>query len=332
LSAKAESGNNLLFGDDGNDELYTSGIIDDFIGLYYSPNSNNTLNGGAGDDRLHAEYSSGNNLLNGGDDNDSFYLSSTDSAPSSLVTQTVDGGKGDDLLSVDYTLARGGITTTINATTNIREITAGAYRVSYNNIERLNISGTAYNDLIVGSDSNDTLSTGDGGNDTIDGGTGDDTLNGDGSIGDNLLSGGDGNDYISGSTASGKNTLIGGNGNDYLIGGNDNDSLIGGDGTDTFAFNSYNGGIDTIYDFNATNELIQVSATGFGGGLSSGSLFANQFTIGTSATTSEERFIYDSATGGLFFDLDGSASGFTQVKFAQLSAGLSLTENNFVVV
>ncbi|MEH1823733.1 MAG: hypothetical protein V7L31_32475 [Nostoc sp.] len=117
-----------------------------------------------------------------------------------------------------------------------------------------------------------------------------------------------------------------------LTGGFGNDTLIGGSGTDTFAFDSYNGGADTIDDFNATNELIQISAGGFGSGLSSGSLKTSQFTIGTSATTSAQRFIYDFSTGALFFDQDGSASGFTQVKFAQLSAGLSLTEKNFVVV
>ncbi|MBW4458229.1 MAG: hypothetical protein KME55_39645 [Nostoc indistinguendum CM1-VF10] len=87
-----------------------------------------------------------------------------------------------------------------------------------------------------------------------------------------------------------------------------------------------------IDDFYATNELVQVSAAGFGGGLSSGTLFANKFTIGTSATTNQERFIYNTATGGLFFDLDGSASRFTQAQFAQLDTGLSLTEKNFVVV
>ena len=111
-------------------------------------------------------------------------------------------------------------------------------------------------------------------------------------------------------------------------------SLYGGTGIDTFAFTNYSEGLDRIYDFNATNELIQVSADNFGGRLSSsiGSLQASQFTIGTSATTSDQRFIYNNATGGLFFDQDGSAGGFTQVKFAQLSVGLSLTENNFVIV
>ncbi|MEH1848583.1 MAG: calcium-binding protein, partial [Nostoc sp.] len=285
---------------------------------------------------------------------------------------TIDGGKGDDVLFVDYSNATGGITTTFNATTNIGAITAGTSRVSYKNIERLNISGTAYNDNIVGSNGNDTLGGVNAyGNDTIDGGAGDDRLivdyssgnnllsGGDGndtftvslssgkntliggngndrlivdySSGDNLLSGGDGNDTLTASGAYGKNTLIGGNGNDYLTGGSGNDSLYGGTGTDTFAFNDYSGGVDQLYDFNATNELIQVSAAGFGGGLSISSLQKSQFTLGTSATTSNQRFIYNNITGALFFDQDGSASGFTQVKFAQLSAGVTLTINNFVV-
>ncbi|MHC5720872.1 MAG: calcium-binding protein, partial [Nostoc sp.] len=87
-----------------------------------------------------------------------------------------------------------------------------------------------------------------------------------------------------------------------------------------------------LYNFDATKDRIQVSAHGFGGGLSTHSLKADQFTIGTSATTSNQRFIYNNITGALYFDLDGSAHGFSQVKFAQLSAGLSLTQNNFVVV
>ncbi len=169
-------------------------------------------------------------------------------------------------------------------------------------------------------------------NNTLNGGTGDDNLNASNSKGNNLLDGGAGNDYISASSAFGKNTIYGGSGNDILIGGFGNDTLYGGTGTDTFVFNSYSQGVDSIYDFNATNELIQVSAAGFGGGLSSGSLKTSQFTLGTSATTSNQRFIYDNVTGGLFFDLDGSASGFTQVKFAQLSTGLSVSVNNFVVV
>ena len=76
----------------------------------------------------------------------------------------------------------------------------------------------------------------------------------------------------------------------------------------------------------------QVSAGGFDSGLSIGSLHTSKFTIGTSATTSEEQFIYNGITGALYFDQDGSIDAFTQVQFAQLSPRLSLNEKNFVVV
>ncbi|MBN3959924.1 calcium-binding protein [Nostoc sp. NMS8] len=278
LSARGSTGDNLLSGGDGNDSLDISGnYLYDSPYVYSDsrPSGNNTLEGGAGDDSLSVSDSTGDNLLSGGDGNDSFNLitNSVDTDLSDLVIQTVDGGNGNDSLFAIYNFTAGGITSTFNATTNTGSITVGIYRVNYNNIEQLNISGTAYDDLIVGS-----------------------------------------------------------NGNDTLTGGNGNDSLYGGDGTDTFSFYNYNGGVDTIDDFNAANELIQVSSASFGGGLLPGSVLASQFVIGTSATTSNQRFIYNNTTGGLFFDQDGSASGFTQVKFAQLSAGLSLTENNFVVV
>ncbi|MEH2141289.1 beta strand repeat-containing protein [Nostoc sp.] len=500
LRAEYSTGNNLLSGDEGNDYLSISGYLIEYSSfeVFDASSGNNTLNGGAGNDTLRAEYSTGNNLLSGGDGNDSFYVNtkSSDTAPSNLVTQTVDGGKGDDLLrvdysratkgmistinpttntgsitvginsvsyknierlnisgtayddnivgsngndtlsggvsgkdtidggkgddllSVDYTNATGGITTTFNATTNIGSIRAGTNLVSYKNIEELNILGTAYDDNIVGNNGNDTLSTGSGGKDTIDGGKGDDVLYVDysgatggitttfnattkigsitagtygvsyknieglnitgtnyddnivGSNGNDTISGGyydsdndtiiggagddrlniDGNNYLSGSgnhlldggdgndtlTASqaydAKNTLIGGNGNDILIAGKGNDSLYGGSGIDTFVFNTYDLRSDTgnrVYDFNATNDVIGIS--NFGGGLSTGSLSANQFQIGASATTSDQKFIYNNITGALFFDQDGTG-GSTQVQFAQLSPGLALTNNNFVIV
>ncbi|MCC5667339.1 hypothetical protein LC653_26530 [Nostoc sp. CHAB 5784] len=383
LRAEISTGNNLLFGGDGNDNLSISGIVSETSGGdFYDPSSgNNTLYGGTGDDTLRAEISTGNNLLSGGDGNDSLYLStsSPDTVRSYLVTQTVDGGQADDLLSVDYSNATGGITTTFNATTNIGSMTAGKYKVSYKNIERLNISGTDYDDLIVGSNGNDTLSTGGGnlistsngdvlstggsGKDTIDGGNGDDllsvdyrsnatagitsTFNASTNIG-SIMAGMNQVSYknIERLNISGTNyddLIVGSNNNDTLSGGSDgNDTLYGGAGSDIFAFNYYYSfyeSVASLYDFDATNELIQISAYKFtyvfydsGLRLSPGSLSASQFTFGTSATTIAQRFIYDNVTGGLFFDPDGSASAFTQEKFAQLSAGLSLTENNFVVV
>ncbi|WP_414574220.1 hypothetical protein [Nostoc sp. CCY 9925] len=50
---------------------------------------------------------------------------------------------------------------------------------------------------------------------------------------------------------------------------------------------------------------------------------SNQFKIATSANTTTQGFIYNSTTGTLFFDQDGSAGEFTKVQYAQVSAGLA---------
>ncbi|MEH2202711.1 MAG: calcium-binding protein [Nostoc sp.] len=320
------AGNNLLSGGYGNDYLSISGY-ESFSYPDYDYNSRssdkNTLNGGAGDDNLNASGSTGNNLLSGDDGNDNLSISGyyeggnyQDYDSRSSGKNTLNGGAGKD------TLSAGG-------STGDNLISGG------DGNDYLSISGYfkyTPSDPYSPRDVSITYDSRSSGNNTLNGGTGDDNLNASNSKGNNLLDGGAGNDYISASSAFGKNTIYGGTGNDILIGGFGNDALYGGTGTDTFVFNSYNKGVDSIYDFNATNELIQVSAAGFGGGLSPGSLKTSQFTLGTSATTSNQRFIYNSATGGLFFDLDGSGSGFTQVKFAQLSTGLSLSVNNVVIV
>ncbi|MEH1816335.1 MAG: calcium-binding protein [Nostoc sp.] len=306
LNITATDYDDYLVGSNGNDTLR-------------SGNGNDTIDGGAGEDFLDISLSTGNHLLNGGSGNDSLQaLSSIEDEFGNYVKGSVSG---------DNTL-NGGVGNDI-----------------------LYVSGSADENLLDGGDGNDFLSVSSDsdGQNTLNGGVGDDTLDVSSSTGNNLLDGGDGNDSLIASYALGNNTLQGGSGDDTLrggigdaiiIGGKGNDRLFGEGGTDTFVFSSFDEGLDLIRDFGAVNEpneLIQVSAGGFGGGLSAGVLKASQFTLGESATTSTQRFIYNSTTGALFFDQDGSAGEFTQVQFAQvqfttLSAGLSLTNNNFVVV
>ncbi|MEH2126550.1 calcium-binding protein [Nostoc sp.] len=408
LDTSGSTGDNLLFGGDGNDFLYistpsntrstyppaTSDLVtqtadagkgDDLLSVDYTfatggiiSTFDATTNIGsitAGTNRVSYKFIERFNILGTAYDDNIVGNSSNDRlSTGSGGKDTIDGGKGDDVLSVNYTFATGGVTSTFDATTNSGAITAGNDRVNYKFIERFNISGTAYDDNIVGSNGNDTLSLGydgnNGGKDTIDGGKGDDVLfsyyyysdvsNTEGitSTFDATTNSGSitlGNNRVSYKNIEGLNiigtfrpdNIVGSNGNDTLSGGygyndssfyhelSDNDTLYGGDGIDTFFFHSINNnneeGIERVYDFNATNELIQVSAD-FGGGLSRGSLKTSQFTLGTSATTSNQRFIYDFTTGALYFDSDGSVGGFTQVQFAQLSPGLTITEKNFVVV
>ncbi|MDZ8108053.1 MAG: calcium-binding protein [Nostoc sp. DedQUE12a] len=321
LSASGSKGNNLLNGGDGNDTLSISGYYQE---ISYSDNydsrstGNNTLNGGAGNDNLSASGSTGDNLLDGGNGNDtlsisSYYASSSSSdlySPRGIYEEynsrsdgnnTLNGGIGDDKLSVSG--SRGDNLLNGGDGNDTLSISSGYYNSGY--IDYYDDYGN-----YIGSYSYEYDSSSYGKN-TLNGGAGNDSLS-DG-LGSSLLDGGDGNDILTCDSGG-------------------FDSLIGGSGIDTFVFNSFNQGSDRIYDFNTTNEVIQVSATGFGGGLSAGVLSASQFTIGTSATKSSQRFIYNSTTGALFFDQDGSAGTFTQTQFALVTAGLSLTNNNFLVV
>jgi Ca2+-binding RTX toxin-like protein len=138
-------------------------------------------------------------------------------------------------------------------------------------------------------------------------------------------------------------SLIGTKYNDVLIGFGGNDKLTGGAGADRFRFYSASEGIDKITDFNPATEKIELYQAGFGGN----SLYwqwnntdptkqfdkllsPGVFQLGSSASNSDHRIIYNSSTGDIFFDPDGTGSQ-AQVKFAQLTAGLNLNNTNFTV-
>ncbi|ODH00675.1 hypothetical protein A4S05_03805 [Nostoc sp. KVJ20] len=319
-----------LVGSNGNDTLRPG-------------NGNDTVDGGAGDDFLNISLSTGDHLLNGGNGNDSLQAFSYIYDEFGNYVQgsisgdnTLNGGAGDDILNV-YGSTGDNLLDGDDGNDLLSAVNTSGENTLKGGVgnDTLGISGSTGNNLLDGGDGNDSLiASGASGNNTLKGGVGNDTLDGSFSAGNNLLDGGDGNDSLIASSSSGNNTLKGGNGDDTLRGNYGNDSLYGEGGTDTFVFDTFfnEGGFNLIRDFDATNELIQVSAAGFGGGLSAGVLKTSQFTLGESATTSSQRFIYNSTTGALFFDQDGNAGAFTQVQFAELSTGLSLTNNNFVVV
>ncbi|MFM7788426.1 MAG: M10 family metallopeptidase C-terminal domain-containing protein, partial [Microcystis panniformis] len=134
------------------------------------------------------------------------------------------------------------------------------------------------------------------------------------------LVGGDGNDSLIGNTGNnqldggtGNDSLTGGLGNDTLIGGLGNDTLTGGGGADRFVYNDSLQGADTITDFNsaAGQDIINVSAAGFGAGLVVGNLPGSRFVANSTGTATNvtQRFIYNSSNGQLLFDPDGNTSG-----------------------
>ncbi|MBD2517377.1 FG-GAP repeat protein [Nostoc sp. FACHB-973] len=166
-------------------------------------------------------------------------------------------------------------------------------------------------------------------NDVINGQGGNDIING--NNGDDLLRGGEGDDI-----------LIGGQGNDTVVGGKGNDVLIGGVGADFFAYNSDGEfttavfGQDTITDFNSSEgDKIVLDKTTFSAITSAvgiGFSNTNDFQITNLAGTSTATIVYDSVSGQLFYNQNGSAAGFgSGGLFATLTGAPTLTASNFLL-
>ena len=130
------------------------------------------------------------------------------------------------------------------------------------------------------------------------------------------------------------NILNGGAGADRLHGGTGNDSLTGGTGADYFAFDTLLSAftnVDKITDFDVTDDAFQLDDDVFTQAGAVGTLSTNAFHTGTAAHDGDDRIIYDSATGNIYYDADGNAAR-AQVLFAQINSGVALTNSDFFIV
>jgi len=132
----------------------------------------------------------------------------------------------------------------------------------------------------------------------------------------------------------GANELKGGAGNDILEGGIGNDTLTGGIGHDIFQLK--NSSQDTITDFLVGDDTIQLENSVFTRLTTTdltetGVLNAGNFNIGAAAADVNDYVIYNSDTGALFYDTNGSDSG-GATQIALLGAGLALTHADFFVI
>ena len=350
-------GNDSLLGTMWNDRISGLGGNDTITGLTGA----DTLNGGDGNDSLYGGDGNdaltsglGNDLIDAGLGTDRGYFTGTTAATVNLllITAQVTGYGTDTLLGVEH-LSTG----------------SGNDRLTGNNLGNSLISGAGSdtvnggsgNDSLYGGDGNDSL-TGGIGNDRIDGGAGIDRAYFTGTVGatvdltlttaqntghgtDTILnvehvSSGTGNDRLTGNTlgnslisGDGNDALSGGIGNDALYGGAGNDLLTGGTGKDAFIFNATLGGgnVDNITDFSVIDDTIRLDDTVFAGlfaGTLGGSAFAANLT--GNAADAQNRLIFETDTGRLYFDADGSGA-LARVHFATLAANLALTNADFFV-
>ncbi|NJD06655.1 MAG: hypothetical protein FIA97_09175, partial [Methylococcaceae bacterium] len=131
--------------------------------------------------------------------------------------------------------------------------------------------------------------------------------------------GNDGNNAILGNT--GRNKLDGGLGNDLIAGGGGSDKLKGGEGADLFVFDGSKG-VDIVSDYASGTDTLGLDGDKFakldadGNGRVDGDFFVSG--AGAKPQDGDDYLIYDSKSGILWFDDDGSGGG-KAVKVAVLS-------------
>ncbi|MES0123222.1 calcium-binding protein [Mesorhizobium sp. C420B] len=293
----------------------------------------------------------GADTMTGKEGNDTYYV---DNAGDKVV-EAVGGGNDKVFTSVSHALSAGSQVEFL-ATTNPSGTTA------------INLTGNEFAQTILGNAGANIINGGAGAN-TINGLGGADTMTGKGgndiyyvdNAGDKVIEAvGGGNDRVfttvSHALSTGSQiellaarypsdtTAINLTGNEFAqsIQGNAGanvinglggaDILTGNGGNDTFMFNSAlgAGNIDKVTDFNKLQDKIHLDDAVFAG-LKLGGLSADAFFAGTAAHDSSDHIIYNSSTGALSFDSDG-IGGISQIQFATLSPGLSLTAGSFLVI
>ena len=130
------------------------------------------------------------------------------------------------------------------------------------------------------------------------------------------------------------NILSGADGDDVIFGRGGNDTLKGGAGADSFYFDApLNAAtnVDRLSDFSVADDTILLDRTVFTFVGPDGTLAASAFQTGSSAADADDRIVYDSATGRIFYDADGSG-GEAAILFAEVKAGTALTNLDFLVV
>lgn len=268
---------------------------DSLVGYGYVYDDANLFNvvGAAGNDTLPG--SNFNDSITGGDGADVINAyGSSDTLNGGAGDDTMIGGTGDDLFIIDSG------DTIIELANQGRDTVSTALTYTLlGNFENLKLAGGANRNGAGNSLDNSII----------------------GNSGANILAGRDGAD-----------SLNGGDGADTLNGGAGEDVLNGAGGADVFVFDTSRaaGNTDTISNFGFGDKIHLDNAifTALG---SAGALSSARFRVGTSAQDANDHVIYNPATGALYYDHNGDASG-GAFRIATMPTGLALTAADILVI
>lgn len=133
------------------------------------------------------------------------------------------------------------------------------------------------------------------------------------------------------------NYLVGLGGDDVLEGKNGNDTLSGGSGHDQFVFNDSPGigNSDHITDFTTGEDELVLSHAVFSKlfGVSDGKIASENFVAGNGAVAHDiyDFIVYDTATGQIFYDRDGSRPA-PMVEIVTLDGAPTLSNYDFHII
>lgn len=136
---------------------------------------------------------------------------------------------------------------------------------------------------------------------------------------------------------AGVNTMTGTAFDDTLIGNGGKDVLTGGAGKDKFVFNTTPNAkteVDTIKDFTHGEDTLVFVRSKFANIGAAGDLAESAFYAGDGAIKAQDaddRFIFDTQSGNLYFDRDGSGSS-AAVLIGVLTPGTQLSATDFKIV
>jgi Ca2+-binding RTX toxin-like protein len=281
-----------LFGGDGSDTML-GGAGDDILWQndFFIPfqlasdTGDDQIFGGAGNDSISGWR--GNNLMDGGTGDDLFLL---DGVRGRWGADTITGGDGADGIGISGQQGAILVDLSSNSFTD-----GGPGTLTFSGVENFTErTGANFDDHIIGNAGANRLEA---------------------MLGNDLLEGGAGND-----------TLIGGGlddfdpvgGNNTLDGGLGDDSLVGTREIDNFLFHAPSTGVDRVSSFATSQDKLVFDNSGFTAIGSAGTfgLGDARFFAGAGATSghdANDRIVYDTSTGNLYYDADGSGAGAAQL-------------------